>query len=423
MKAYKKLTDSMLKGLKPKDKDYSLSDGASLYLVIKPTGYKSWRFNYSLKGKSRTLYIGEYPTIGLAKARELHQAARELLQRGIDPSQHKQQVKAFNPTAHSFEAIGREWFVFKAPTWEESYSSKIIAYLEQDVFPWLGAFSLDEVKPKQIIDIIQRIEARGAGESARRVKRIIGRIYQYAITLGIARSNPARDIETDIVLKPRLPRHLAAITEVNQVGELLRNIDVYQGTFIVRCALKLSALVMLRPKELRSAEWSELDFTTQTWTIPIKRMKALKMIKEANQSVHIVPLSRQAIEILQELKPLTGRFPYVFPSARGASRCMSEAAVRAALRSMGYGNDEMTAHGFRSMASTLLNQMKTKEGARRWDADAIERQLAHKEPNKVRAAYDRAEHLEERREMLQVWADYLDDLKAGGKVIPLRIPR
>lgn len=239
----------MLKGLKPKDKDYSLSDGASLYLVIKPTGYKSWRFNYSINGKSRTLYIGEYPTIGLAKARELHQAARELLQRGIDPSQHKQQVKALNQDhlANTFEVIGREWYLFNLPKWSQGHAERTLSYLERDVFPWLGQRAIDDISPRDIIKIIQRVEARGAEEAARRVKQYILHIYKYAITLELASHNPAADIETSIILKPRTKKHFAAITEPIKVGQLLRDIACYQGTLVVKSALALSALVMLRP--------------------------------------------------------------------------------------------------------------------------------------------------------------------------------
>ncbi len=418
-KAYKqmkrKLNDSTIKNAKPnaEGKPRNLSDGGGLYLHIRTNG-KVWRYNYrrATDSKMQTLTIGSYPEISLKEARERHEAARALLSRGTDPCSYKQTLKAANIEAlqHSFGSIAQEWFNRGANGWSDSHKERTASSLRRDILPWIGNTNINKVTSSDIIKIIQRVESRGAADTARRVKQYILQVYKYAVTMELAERNPAADIENTIILKPYTRKHFATITNPLQVGQLLRDMDTYQGSFIVRCALRLSPLVMLRPGELRAAEWSEIDLESGLWTIPIRRMKAPTHIKQANQSNHTVPLSQQAIAIIRELYPLTGRFKYVFPSARGASRCMSENAVRAALRTLGYDNDTMTPHGFRGMASSLLNELG-------WNPDAIERQLAHKEPNPIRAAYNRAEYLEERIAMMQAWADYLDKLRTGGQVL------
>ena len=413
----RKLTESKIKRTPTpaNGKSLSLSDGGGLYLYIK-ADLKVWRYNYRFgpNKKQNTLTIGRYPGIKLKEARELHEQAHSLRERGIDPATHKKQLLDDREgRANTLENIGHQWLEHSQGGWSEGHTKRTRRCLEKDIFPWLGKTDINEVTASGIIKAMKRVEDRGANDIARRVKQYIQQIYKYAVTMELATRNPAADIEISIVLKPRVVRHMAAITDPVKIGQLMRDIDDYYGTFIVRCALMLSPLVMLRPGELRAAEWSEIDIDGAMWTIPVKRMKAPTHIKRANLSEHYVPLSRQAVNILKELKPLTGRFKYVFPSARGTTRCMSENTIRTALRAMGYENGTMTPHGFRGMASSILNESG-------WNPDAIERQLAHQETNKIRAAYNHAEYLQERREMLQVWADYLDELKAGAVVLPFQ---
>jgi integrase len=418
------LTASAIKNAnhKPDGRPHNLTDGGGLYLHITTTG-KYWRYNYRYGGKMKTLSIGSYTEISLQTARERHREARELLARDVDPSSHKQAMKTLKAelAGNSFEVIAREYHRKYLPTWQPSYANKMLGYLEKDVFPWIGAKPIADIEAPDIVKVICRQDERGAGGAARKVKQHIQQVYDYAIAVGVASRNPARDVKTSLVLKPRQVRHFASVKEPGKVGGLMRSIYGYEGHFTTCCALKLAALVMLRPSELINAQWSEIDLDNALWTIPIKRMKARTHVKEANLSSHYVPLSRQAVEILQDLLPLTGagKGGYLFPSVRTRSNPMSNNTVNAALRRMGYDKTEMTGHGFRSMASTLLNGMKGANGARRWDKEAIERQLAHKDTT-IRGVYNHQEHLEERRDMLQVWADYLDDLKAGGQVLPFK---
>lgn len=406
----RKLRDSKVKNAKtkPDGKPAILTDGGGLFLYVTTQG-KYWRYSYRLGGKRQTLSIGSYPEISLEQAREHHRQARAQLARGIKPNNQKQAESK----ADTFQTVALEWFNRSKPGWSAGHAERIESWFRRDIFPVIGKMDIGAVTASDIIRIICKVEARGAGDSARRVKQCINQVFRYAVTMQLAGRNPAADIDAKIILKPLASKNFAAITDPVKVGQLLRNMENYQGSFVVKCALQLSALVMLRPGELRAAEWQEIDLDAAIWTIEVRRMKAPTHIKQANLSKHIVPLSRQAVAILRELHQLTGRFQYVFPSAKGASRCMSENAVRAALRTMGYDNDTMTAHGFRGMASSLLNELG-------WNPDAIERQLAHKEPNKIRAAYNRAEYLDERTRMMQAWADYLDELKGGGQVLPFR---
>ncbi len=419
-----KLTASAVKNAKPKPdgKPSNAGDGGGLYLHVTTTG-KYWRYNYRMDGKQKTLAIGVYPAISLQTARECHRDARELLARGIDPSAHKQEQKAIKAdlSHNSFESIAREYHRRFLPTWQPTYAAKMIGYLEKDVFPWIGSRPIADIEAPEIVKVIRRQDDRGAGGAARKVKQHIQQVYDYAIAEGIAPRNPARDIKTALVLKPRQIRHFAFIKEPAKLGELMRAIYGYEGQFTTCCLLKLSALVMLRPTELRNAQWSEFDLENGLWTIPVKRMKARTHVKEANLSVHYVPLCRQAVAILQELYPLTGnkRGGFLFPSIRTYDQPLSNNTVNAALRRMGFDKTEMSGHGFRHTASTLLNGMKGEDGRRRWDKEAIERQLAHKDSS-VRGVYNHQEYLEERRDMLQAWADYLDELKEGGQVIPFK---
>jgi integrase len=299
--------------------------------------------------------------------------------------------------------LALEWHCKFKPGWTEKHAGRMLARLERDVFPWLGSRPVNEINTPELLAVVRRIEKRGALDVAHRVLGYCGQIFRYAIATG----RGERDISADLrgALSPVRSKHHASITDVKAVGALLRAIDGYEGHFITRCALRLAPLVFVRPGELRAAEWRELDLDTAEWRIPGSRMKM--------RAVHIIPLSQQAVAILRELHPLTGRGKYVFPSLRSGERPMSENTVNAALRRLGYDKGEMTGHGFRSMASTLLNEQG-------WHHDAIERQLAHAERDAVRGAYNYAEHLPERRKMMQAWASYLDGLREGGNVTPLR---
>ncbi len=410
----RRLNDTIARNAKPNDngKPKKYTDGGGLYLLVNQKS-KYWRYNYKFNNKFKTLALGVYPDISLKEARTAHEEARELLSRDIDPSAYRKIQKATK--AHlendTFEAIGREWFDLWKDEHTEGHMSKIIARLENDVFPWLGERPMVDIEPPEILMILRRVESRGALETAHRVRQVIGQVFRYAVSTGRAQRDQTADLRG--ALKPYRQKHFAALTDPKDIGRLLRAIDDYSGSLVVQCAFKLSPLVMLRPTELSGAEWKEIDIDNATWTIPIARMKAKRADKEENATSHIVPLSRQAIEVLNEIRPLTGRFEHVFTGARNRRKPMNSATINAALRRLGYA-ETMKAHSFRAMASSLLNQMG-------FNPDAIERQLAHKDSNEVRAAYNRAQYLEERREMLQSWADYLDNLKNGADVIPIRV--
>ncbi len=396
------LTASEVKAAKTSDKPTKLSDGEGLYLLVQPNGAKYWRLAYRFDGKQKTLAIGVYPDIGLQDARERRQEAKKLLANDIDPSQAKKSQKAARQAlvANSFENVAREWFSKQAPSWKENHASRIIRRLELNIFPWLGSAPIETIAAAELLKVIRRIESRGAIETAHRVLANCGQIFRYAI----ATARASRDLAADLrgALPPTQEIHHASITDPKKVGELLRDIEGYKGAFVTKCALRLAPLVFLRPTELRHAEWSEIDFNKAEWRIPASKMKM--------KAVHIVPLSTQARAILLEIQPLTGQGRYVFPSVRSNSRAMSENTVLAAIRRLGYAKGEMTGHGFRSMASTLLNEQG-------FNRDAIERQLAHAEGNSVRRAYNFAEYLAERQVMMQHWADYLDGLAQGAKIL------
>lgn len=398
------LNDPACKNAKPKDKAYKLSDEKGLYLEVMPTGAKYFRMKYRFAGKEKRLAFGVYPEVSLKEARERRDEARKQLSQGIDPGEVRKAMKAAQAEdANTFEVVAREWFAKFSPTWVESHSDKIIRRLERDIFPWIGKRPISEVNAPELLTALRRIEARGAIETAHRALQNCGQIFRYAVATGRADRDPSADLRG--ALPPVKDKHHASITDPKAIGELLRATENYQGSFITQCALRLAPLVFVRPGELRKAEWSEFNLDLDEWRIPAEKMKM--------RETHIVPLSRQAVAILRELYPLTGSGRYVFPSVRTNTRPMSENTVLGALRRLGYGTDEMTGHGFRSMASTLLNEQG-------WHRDAIERQLAHAERNAVRAAYNYAEHLPERRKMMQAWADYLDGLRKGADVIPIR---
>ena len=362
-----------------------------------------WRFRYYFNGREQLLSLGTYPEVTLKMARERRDEARRQVASGINPSEVRKTAKAVNSSENSFEAIAREWHENQKHKWADTTAKKILRRFEKDVFPLLGKKPIRDLTSPELLRVLRRIEARGIGETVHSILQDTGRIFRYALATGRA----DRDISGDLRggLKPIKTKHFATITEPVAVGSLLRAIEGYEGSFITKCAMELSVLVFVRPGELRHAEWQEFDLDKRVWRIPEEKMKVPEQ--------HLVPLSKQAIEVIQTLQPLTGTgsaSKYLFPSVRTFSRPMSENTVNAALRRMGYQKDEICAHGFRGMASTLLNENG-------WRPDVIERQLAHAERNNVRKAYNHAEYWPERTEMMQWWADYLDDLKAGGKII------
>jgi integrase len=406
------LTDAKIRAAKPKQKAYKLFDGQGLYLEVSPSGGKWWRLKYRINGNEKRLSLGTYPEVPLAScknqlsdvvitgAREKREAARQLLAEGIDPSEHRKAMHSAKEelTENSFEAITREWLVKFSARLKPSSIERKLKIFENDVFPWIGTKPITALTAPEVLSVLRRIEDRGAGEIAARAKMYCGQAFRYAVATGRAGRDPTQDLRD--ALAPRITGHHAALTEPKAVGGLLRAIDAYEGYFVTRCALRLSPLVFVRPGELRNAEWSEIDFKQAQWTIPAERMK----MKQA----HIVPLSKQSLAILEELHPKTKYSRYVFPSARSARRPMSEVAILAALRRMGYAKDEMSAHGFRAMARTLLDEVL---GFR---PDYIEHQLAHAVRDPNGRAYNRTTHLPERRKMMQKWADFLDGLRAEG---------
>ena len=398
------LTDTKVRTAKPAKKPQKFFDGGGLFLLVTPTGGKLWRFKYRFGGNEKLLCIGTYPETSLAEARQRRDQASSLLAKGVDPRETKKAQKAAGKQeAETLEIIAREWYAKFSPSWAPSHAKTTIRRLELFIFPWLGTKPVKAVSAPELLSVLRRIEAKGALETAHRVKQVCGQVFRYAIATGRAERDPSGDLRGAI--PPASGKHMATITDPKEIGGLLRSIDDYRGNIVTRCALQLAPLVFVRPGELRQAEWSEFDLEMAEWRIPAEKMKA--------GAVHIVPLSRQALGILREIHPLTGHGRYVFPSPRTDSRPMSSNAILSALRRMGYAKDEMSGHGFRSMASTLLNEHG-------WNRDAIERQLAHAERNRVRAAYNYAEFMPERKKMMQVWADYLEGIKSGAKIIPIR---
>ncbi len=388
------LTTDKLERAKPAAKAYKISAGGGLFVLVTPSGSKLWRWKYRFQGRENLLALGRYPDVGVKAAGLARDDARLKLTRlGVDPNAERRLGGRLTDTGDSFEAIAREWHG-KRTSWTPGHAATTMGRLERGVFPFIGTRSVAQITAPEVLALLRRIEGRGHIETAYRTFWIVREVLTYAIATGRATTNVVAGLSS--ALSDRVVRNLPAVTAPAEVGALLRAIDDYPGTFIVRQAFKLAPLVFLRPGELRAAEWAEIDLDAAEWRIPSARMK--------RRVPHLVPLSKQAIAILRETRALTGNGVYVFPSARGAVRPMSNAAITAALRRMGYDRDTMTWHGFRSLASTLLNEQG-------WNRDAIERQLAHGAADDVRAAYNRAEYLPERRKMMQSWADTLDQLR------------
>jgi len=397
------LTDTQIKNAKPKEKSYKLADGGGLYLEVMPTGSKLWRMKFKqASGNESRLAFGNYPETSLVDARKKRTEARKLLSDGIDPGQAKRDekhTKAF-AAANTFEAVAGQWLMKTAAIRSESTQVKVTAWLENDVFPSIGGKPISTIGPRDVLAAVQKMEARGAIDSAHRVKQLCGQIFRYAVAMGSAERDVTADLKGALSTAPK--SNYAAITEPKKVGELMRAINDYAGHPYATAALKLSPLVFVRPGELRAAEWVEIDLEAAEWRIPGRKMKM--------KIDHLVPLSAQAVEILRSVQLLTGHGKYVFPSIRTGEQCMSENTINAALRGLGYSKEVMTAHGFRAMARTIMDEVLSER------VDLIEHQLAHavKDPNG--RAYNRTAHLPARREMMQRWADYLDSLARGNVI-------
>lgn len=397
------LTDVAIRRAKPAAKPQKLSDSGGLYLFITPAGAKSWRWKYRFGGKEKLLTLGLYPDVSLAAARGLREDARRLLASGVDPNEQRKAATSAPADApgDSFEVIAREWL--RGRPWVEAYSRKVVAWFEKDVFPFIGARVARELKASDFLQVARRMEERKAFESAHRIMQNCGQVMRYAVATDRADRNPVADLRGALVPPPE--KNHAAVVDPAQLGGLLRALHSYGGTPVVQTALKMMPMVFVRPGELRHAEWGEIDLEAATWSIPAGKMKM--------RQPHIVPLCGQAVALLRELHRHTGTGKYVFAGHRSSTRPMSEVAVLAALRSMGFDKDTVTGHGFRATARTLLDEVL---GFR---PDIIEHQLAHavKDPNG--RAYNRTSHLQERVRMMQVWADYLDGLR-DGNVVQLR---
>ncbi|WP_369291027.1 tyrosine-type recombinase/integrase [Burkholderia pseudomallei] len=397
------LTDVTIKNAKPGEKPIRLFDGGGLYLEIAPAGGKWWRLKYRFGGKEKRISLGVYPDVSLKDARERRDAARKQLAHGADPGDAKKARKAASEerATNSFELVAREWFARYAPGWASSHADKIIQRLERDLFPWIGGRPVAEITAPELLSVLRRIEGRGAKDTAHRALQNCGQIFRYAVATGRAE----RDLSGDLrgALAPLKHEHYAAITDPVKAGELLRAIDGFKGTFVVKCALQLAPLLFVRPGELRKAQWSGFDLDKAEW----------RYIVTKTGTEQLVPLSTQAVAFLRELRDLTGQHQHVFPG-RDPRKPMSEAAINAALRRMGYDTKtEITGHGFRAMARTILHEELHVR------PEVIEHQLAHRVPDTLGTAYNRTKFLKERRMMMQQWADYLDRVKQGAQVIAL----
>lgn len=400
----RKLSALTAKNTKAGTKTARLSDGYGMYLEIKPNGAKYWRYNYRFAGKQKTLALGTYPEVSLADARAVHEKAYLLVAASVDPSEVRRSEKESLTleAANSFEAVCREWLSVYMADKTEGHKVRAERFLLKHLAK-LKARPIASITTQELLAALRLVEAKGTLDTAHRARQVAGQVFAYAIQTGRAERNPARDLAG--ALKPVKQQHRAAILDPNQLGKLLRDMETSKAGLVVKTAMMLSPLLFQRPGEIRHMEWQELDFDNSLWEIPAEKMKM--------RQPHIVPLPKQAIQLLQELHPLTGHGKYVFPSARGGSRCLSENGVRTALRDMGYSNETITPHGFRATARTLLDETL---GFR---VEYIEHQLAHAVKDANGRAYNRTSHINQRADMMQKWANYLDKLKAGGEVVKL----
>ena len=393
------LTDTKAKNAQPKNRDYKLSDEKGLYLLVKKSGAKYWRVKYRFAGKEKTLALGVYPEVSLKKARLGRDEARLQLVKNIDPTQLKQSTKAQQIEAHthSFQSVALEWYTASKSRWAKTTADKQLWMLDKTLFPWLGSLPISQIKPPQILKALRKTESRGAIETAHRAKQVAGQVFRYAVASGIIESDPTRDLKGALAAKKT--NHHAALTNPDEVAKLLRSIDSYEGTHIVRTLLALTPLLFQRPGEIRQMEWEEIDFDKKQWEIPAHKMKM--------GEPHIVPLSKQAITLLKEIHPLTSWGKYVFSNERNRRTPASDGTVNKALRNLGYTKHQMTAHGFRALARTLLDEILE------FEPYLIEQQISHAVRDPLGRAYNRTSHLKQRREMMQKWADYLDSLRSG----------
>ncbi len=398
------LAPLQISNAKPKEKEYKLSDGGGLYLLVTPSGGKLWRLKYRFEGRERKLALGAFPEISLAEARQRRDEARELVAKGIDPSAaRKEEEAARAKEQETFEVVAREWHATFLPQWAPTTAKAILAMLARDVFEEIGDKPFGEIDAPVLLAMLRRIEARGAAYTAHRVRGLCGQVFRYGLATGRCDRDPSADLRGAIT--PIKTKHRAATTDPKELAPLLRILDDYRGSLVVQCALRLMPLVFVRPGELRTMQWADVDLDKAEWSYLVSK----------TETQHIVPLSRQALAILHEIRPVTGTSPYVFPSGRTNARPMSDMALNAAMRRMGIDTKtEITGHGFRAVARTILDEVL---GFR---PDFIEHQLAHAVRDPLGRAYNRTAHLKERRKMMQAWADYLDELKSGGKVIPIR---
>jgi integrase len=400
-----KLTDTAIKKSKPEARAFKMTDGGGLFLLVQPSGSKYWRLAYRFEGKQKLLALGVYPDVPLVLARERREEARKLLAAGVDPSENRKAAKAarLERAENSFEVMTREWLASHMKNKAPSHREKVIRRFELYLFPWLGGKPVADITARQVLEALQRIEKQGKLETAHRALQVCGQVFRYAVRTGRAE----RDVTADLkgALPPSRAKHMATFTEPKDVAELLRAIDGFKGSFTVQCALKIAPMLFVRPGELRMARWEDINLDSAEWRYVVSKTK----------TDHLVPLPRQAVTLLRELHPFSGHGEYVFQGGHDPKKAMSEAAINAALKRMGYDTKtQITGHGFRAMARTILHERLSV------DPHIIEHQLAHNVPDALGMAYNRTKFIEQRTAMMQAWADYLERLKTGGEVILLR---
>lgn len=395
-----KLTARQVETVKPQDKDFKLSDGGGLYLLVKTTGSKYWRLKYRIAGKEKLLAIGTFPLITLAEARRKRDEAKKLIAEGIDPNQDKKQKKlaAQGEISNTFESIAREWYEGRKDRWSVGYREDMMDAFEKDVFPYIGHRPIAEIKPLELLDLLSIMEKRGVTDKLKKVRQRCGEVWTYAIITGRAEYNPAPDLASAFI--PHQREHYAHLS-VDELPEFLRSIDKYMGSQIVRTALRMLILTGVRPGELRKAEWSEINLDKAVWTIPAEKMKMRR--------THVVPLSEQVIDLLKQIQPINGSYQYVFPSRTDYRKHLSDMAINTMIRRMGYSG-RATGHGFRHTMSTILHDQD-------FNTAWVEKQLAHVDKNSIRGTYNHAQYLDGRREMLQWYADYMEMLERGENVL------
>jgi integrase len=391
-----------------------LTDGAGLYLEVSPAGSKRWFWKFYPNGKESRLALGSYPEVTLKAARKERDNARTTRQSGTNPVQQRKAARATTKAtqATTFAAVARELHATKGGAWSETHAAQWLRAVDKDLLPYLGTLPLTDVSAPLLLGVLRKVQARGAVRTGHDLREFAGQVFRYGIATGRCTGNPAADLRG--ALLPYVERNMAAVVDPAKAGELLRAIDAYAGQPVTRAALLLSALLFQRPGNIRAMEWAEVDTDVALWTIPAAKMKRT-LHGKVNGRPHLVPLAPQAVAILNDLRPLTGHGRYVFPSLLTGERCMSENTIRAALRRMGYANGEMTPHGFRAMARTLI--VEQLPGV---SPDVIEAQLAHGKSGPLGMAYDRAEFMAQRRQLMTAWADYLDRLRDGARVLPFK---